>query len=214
MDKTDMNENFTDERNLLSLELITPVDDSGSIWAKLRKAIENQVRKDGVRKDAVLPSEIEADVFKRIVDYIYSDVSEFYYWLFSPQADYYGISDYILSQPATGDRYTGEDYDLMRKAVEPVVEDNLAAMRDANEIPPGQDVEGLSEKITNNLTTYIMNWQDWFYGRKIDDDLDAYDEYQAENASIYTYDDYGDLTNILDNSQYDNETDLPYPDNL
>lgn len=198
-----------DERNLLSLELITPTEEPVGIWAKLRKAIENQVKRDGIRKDSILSFEIEDDVFKRAVDYIFSDVSEFYYWYFNPD-NYYNIDQYLLTQPTTGKRFSGKDYDSVRKAVEPVVDDNLDAMRDADEIPPDRDVPGLTEKITDDLTAYIMNWQDWFYDRKIDDDIDAYYEWADEHNSIYTYDDYGDLTNDVDNSQYDYETDVPY----
>lgn len=201
------------ERNLLSLELLSvaldiPHEEPKGIWANLRHAIETQVRRDGIKKDAILPAEIEADVFKRAVDYIYDDVSEFYYWIFNPE-DEYGKYDYIKTQPTKGGRFAGSGYNAIRRAVAPVVEDNLAAMRDADEIPPEQDVEGLSEKITDDLTAYIVNWQDWFYDRKIDDDIDAYYEHMAEHHEIYD-DEYGDLTNRIDNNQFNGETDVPY----
>lgn len=203
-----------EDKNLLSLELLSvsltlPQEEPEGIWAALRRAIENQVRKDGIKRDAVLPGEIQADVFKRAVDYIYDDVSEFYYWIFDTE-DEFGRYQYVLTQPTKGGRFVGRDYNAIRKAVEPVVEDNLDAMRDANEITPEQDVEGLSEKITDQLTAYIMNWQNWFYDRKIDDDIDAYYEYMAEHASIYEDSDYRTLNNGVDNSQYDGYSDIPY----
>lgn len=203
-----------DDRNLLSLELLSvsltlPHEEPEGIWATLRKAIENQVRKDGIKQDAILPGEIQSDVFKRAVDYIYDDVSEFYYWIFKTD-DEFSRYQYLQIQPTKGGRFVGRDYNAIHKAVEPVVEDNLDAMRDAGEITSEQDVEGLSEKITDQLSAYIMNWQDWFYDRKIDDDIDAYYEYLAEHSSIYEGDDYRDMTNGVDNSQYDGYTDIPY----
>jgi hypothetical protein len=204
---------MSEERNLLSLELLSlapniELEEPQGIWETLRRAIENQVRKDGIKKDAILSAEIEADVFKRAVDYIYDDVSEFYYWIFDNE-DEFGRFQYVLTQPTQGGRFAGRDYNTMRKAVEPVVEDNLDAMREADEITPEQDVEGLSEKITDDLTAYIMNWQNWFYERKSDDDIDAYYEYMAEHASVYD-EEYRDMTNGVDNSQYDGESDVPH----
>lgn len=193
------------DRNLLSLELIEPIPQTKGIWATLRRAIENQVKRDGIRKDSILSFEIEPAVFKRAVDNIYDDVSEFYYWILI-EDDEFGRYQYVSTQPTTGKRFLGEDYNSLREAVSPVVEDNLDAMRNADEITPEQDVEGLSEKITDNLTAYIMNWQDWFYDRKRDDDIEAYYEYMAEHASIYE-DDYGTYNNLT--NAYD-ESDVPY----
>lgn len=204
-----------DKRNLLSLELLSvsldlPLEEPQGIWANLRKAIENVVRKDGIKDDAVLPYELKSDVFNRAVNYIYDDVSEFFYWIFDTE-DEFGRYQYVLIQPVKGGKYVGSAYNALRKAVEPVVEDNLVAMRDADEITPEQDVSGLSEKLTDELTAYIINWQNWFYDRKADDDIDAYYEYAAEHNEIYRSENgYGDLTNNVDNSVYDGETDIPY----
>jgi len=203
-----------EDRNLLSLEIlsIAPTIDQTKfegLWADLRKAIEVVVRKDGIRKDALLPHELETDVFKRAVDYIYDDVSEFYYWIFDTD-DLFDRADYLVTQAVKGGRFAGSGYNALRKAVEPVVVDNLVAMRDADEILPEQDVEGLSEKLTDELTAYIINWQDWFYPRKVNDDIDAYYEFMAEHADIYHNGGYGDLTNNIDNSVYDGVTDVPY----
>lgn len=205
---------MNEERNLLSLELLSvaldiPQNEPEGIFSNLRIAIENMVRKDGIRKDAVLPHELEADVSKRAADYIYDDVSEFYYWIFDTD-DIFDRADYIRTQPVKGGRFAGSDYNFIRKAVKPVVIDNLAAMRDADEILPEQDVEGLSEKLTDELTAYIVNWQDWFYPRKVNDDIEAYYESMAEHSEIYRNGGYGDLTNNIDNSQYDGVSDIPY----
>lgn len=205
---------MSEDRNLLSLELLSvaldiPQTEPEGIWATLRTAIETVVRKDGIRKDALLSNELESDVFKRAVDYIYDDVSEFYYWIFDTD-DLFDRADYIRTQPVKGGRFVGSGYNALRKAVEPVVVDNLAAMRDADEILPEQDVEGLSEKLTDELTAYIVNWQDWFYPRKVNDDIDAYYEFMAEHSEIYRNGGYGDMTNNIDNSQYDGVSDVPY----
>ncbi len=200
-----------EDRNLLSLELIpTSIDaPEEGIWANLRKAIELQVKRDGIREDSILPSQTKEDVFRMAVNYVYDDVSEFYYWIFNTE-DEFGRNQYVQTQPMSGGKFAGPKYNALRKVVAPVVEDNLEAMRDADEITPEQDVAGLSENITDNLTAYIINWQNWFYDRKIEDDLDAYYEYRAEHVSIYEDDDYGDLTNLLDPRQYDGETDVPH----
>lgn len=202
-----------DERNILSLELLSNGLDTSQaqpegIWSFLRKAIENRVRRDSIKKDAILPGELESDVFEMAVNYIYDDVSEFYYWIFDKE-DLFGRADYIRTQPTKGGRFVGSEYNALRKAVASVVDDNLAAMRDASEITPEQDVEGLSEKLTDELTAYIINWQDWFYDRKVDDDIDAYYEFMAAHHEIYD-DEYGDITNRVDNSQYDGVSDIPY----
>lgn len=205
-------------RNLLSLELLSvaldiPHEEPQGIWATLRKAIETIVKKDGIKKDAILPYELESDVARRAVNYIYDDVSEFYYWIFDTE-DEFGRYQYALTQPIKGGKYVGSSYNTLKKAVAPVVDDNLDAMRDANEITPEQDVEGLSEKLTDELTAYIINWQEWFYNRKVDDDIDAYYEFAAEHNEIYRSENgYGDMTNNIDNSQYDGVTDIPYPPN-
>ena len=199
-----------ERNNLLSSELLSvaldiPQSSPEGVFSTLRKAIETIVKRDGIKKDSILPGEIEADVFKRAVDYIYDDVSEFYYWIFDPEDDF-NRYQYLQVQPARSDN---SEYMALRKVVKAVVEDNLEAMRGADEITPEQDVEGLSDKITDQLTAYILNWQDWFYERKIEDDIDAYYEYLAEHADIYTYDDYSDLTNNPGNNQYDDSWDTP-----
>lgn len=210
--------NNKEDRNLLSLELLSvsldlPQLEPEGIFSALRRVIELQVKRDGIKKNAILPAEIEPDVIKRAVDYIYDDVAEFYYWIFSDD-DLYERAQYLLTQPTKGGRFVGREYNAIKRAVTAVVEDNLDAMRDADEITPEQDVEGLSEKITDDLSAYIMNWQDWFYPRKVDDDIDAYYEYAAEHADIYTYNDtYRDMTNGVDNSQYDGISDVPYLSN-
>lgn len=176
-----------------------------SIWDTLREVIEKQVKKDGIRKDSIQNYEIESDVIEDAVENIYHDVAEFYAWYFNPDDD---RSIFTKSQKPVN------VLPGLVAAVSPVVDSNLDAMRDVNEIPTGLDGPNLDEQLDASLSRYITNWQDWYYDRKERDAIEGYFELMATHEAVYLDGEYGDLTNILDGNQYDGVTDVPYSDSL
>lgn len=177
------------------------VPEPNSIWSRLEEVIRAQVKKDGIKPESIQTGETEAQVFENAVSTIYHDVAEFYAWYFNPDDD----RSYTLANQKRVDIPPG-----LRDAVKPVVDDNLDAMREVGEIPAGQDTDGLSDQITDSLSRYILNWQDWYYDRKREEDIDGYFETKSFYDDIYLDGDYGGLTNLLDDNQYDGITDVPY----
>lgn len=177
------------------------VDENGpqGIWLDLRNAIEARVKKDGVRKDAILPGSNEDYFIQDAVEQIYYDVAEFYYWYFDPEDD---------RNITMANQKKVEPSPALADAVEPVVLSNLASMRDVDEIPTGLDSPALTEVITKNLVQYIQDWQDWYYDFKEQDAIENYYEIKGFNDAIYYDSDYGDYTNI-DSNVWDG-LDVPY----
>jgi len=163
------------------------------IWADLKAEIEDLVRKDGVKDDMVLPNETHDEVLTGAVDNIYYDVAGFYDWYFDPD------------DPRSASPAADTPIKLMA-TVRAVVEDNLAAMRDADELDPSitPDVDVM----TADLAGYILNWQQWYWARKIEDAWDSYYENKSAHDELEE-DGYGeDLGGI-----YDGE-DVPYIEQL
>lgn len=171
------------------------------IWSKLEEAIRAQVKKDGIKPESIQEGQTEADVLEDAVATIYHDVSEFYAWYFNPDDD----RNFILKEQKKVDIPPD-----LRSVVKSVVDDNLDAMREVDEIPTGQDVPGLDDIITDSLSRYIINWQDWFYDRKREEAIDNYFEQKSFYDDIYREDDYGQLSNLLDENQFDGLSDIPY----
>lgn len=184
------------------------------IWKTLRDQIELQVKKDGVKEDAIQPYETKQEFTQRAIDQIYSDVTEFYSWYFNPEDDRtIWVGDKATQNKDIYDKpipYKNELPKKLREAVKEVVLDNLDAMREADEIPAGQDTTSLEDTVTDNLTRYIVNWTSWYYDRKMLEDIENYFEQKDFYDSIYDEDNYGALGNIIDNSQFDGVTDVPY----
>lgn len=173
----------------------------GDIRDNLKEVIQAQVNKDGIKKEFILPDELEMDVNTDAVAQIYYDVADFYEWYWNKSDD-----RFFFLQSQKQSAIPSKILD----AVKPVVEDNLDAMREVNEIPAGQDTDGLADRISNALSRYIVNWEDWYYERKKEQDLDAYFEQKSFYDDIYRESDYGALTNLLDSEQYDGVSDVPY----
>lgn len=171
------------------------------IWSDLEKAIRAQVKKNGIKADSIQEGQTEAQVFEDAVAVIYHDVSEFYAWYFNPDDDrsYVLINQKSVAVPPE-----------LSKAVKPVVDDNLDAMREVDEIPAGKDSVNLDIDITSALSQYIVDWQDWFYDRKREEDIGNYFEQKSFYDDTYLEDDYGQLTNLLDDNQFDGISDVPY----
>lgn len=188
--------------------------DPTGIWETLRNLIEKQVKKDGIKEESILPYETKDEVLQRAIDTILYDVIEFYGWYFNPDdnriiwigekaSQNKDINGKIIS-------FIDEKPENLREAVEATVKDNLEAMRAADEIPAGQDTPSLEGTITDSLTKYIVNWQSWFYDRKMIDDIDNYFEQLDFHNEIYLDEDYGLLSNLIDNSQFDGVSDVPH----
>lgn len=180
-----------------------PVEDleKGSIWDNLKLAITAQVKRDGILGDAIQPGETEESVTERAISQIYYDVADFYEWYFNPDDDRSFTVDRLKKEKVPAE---------LISAVAPVVSDGLDAMREVDEIPAGIDVPGLEEHITDTLARYILNWQDWFYLQKEEEDIDNYYEIASFYDEIYNQDEYGALSNLIDDEQYDGVTDVPY----
>lgn len=164
-----------------------PDIEPGSIWDKLMKAITAQVKKDGIRKSSILPGQSAASVSYNAEGNIYYDVSEFFYWYFDDE-DWAGRNQFLKNQKKA------TLLSPLRAAVKPVVEANLEDMRDAELIPEGADDS--VDVVTDNLTRYIMNWQDWYYDRKAQEEEEEHFFNKSLYNEIYIDSEYGDLTNI------------------
>lgn len=188
-------------------ELIEIDPEKNTIWDKLLEIVIKQVKKDGINEDAILPEQIESEVFGDAVSHIYHDVTEFYAWYFNKDDD---RSFFLKSQKPSDTDASLED------AVRAVVDDNLDAMREVGEIPAGLDVDGLDDTLVSALSRYVVNWQDWYYDRKKEEEIDNYFDQASFYDEIYidgNNDDgtsYGDLSNILDTNQFDRVSDVPY----
>lgn len=173
----------------------------GKIYETLREAIRIQVKKDGIRKDAILEWETEEDVIEDATDAIFYDVEAFYNWLFVPDDERY---NYIKNQKRVA------VLPSLIKVVAPTVADNLREMEEAELIPEGQDTPAFRKALTDDLVRYILNWEDWYYLRKQDEAIDDYFLNKSIYEETYLDDPYGDLSNVLDDSQYDGYSDVPY----
>lgn len=170
-----------------NLEFIDGPDiEPGSIWDELLKGITTQVKIDGIRKVAILNGQSSASVTVNASENIYYDVSDFYDWYFSIDDE---RNEFISSQK------TATILSPLRAIIKPVVEYNLADMREAELIPTELDSDNLVEIVTDDLTRYILNWQDWYYDRKEQEDLEDYFVDKNLYEDIYINSDYGDFTN-------------------
>lgn len=173
----------------------------GSIEETLLEAIRAQVKKDGIDPKSIQEGQIEQQVYDDAVAQIYFDVTGFYDWYFNPDDD---RPSFLINQ----DKVVIPSG--LRDAVKPVVDDNLEAMREVNEIPTGLDTEGLNDIVTDALSRYILNWEKWYYDRKKEEEIDNYFEQKSFYDEIYIYSDYGQLSNLLDEEQYDGISDVPW----
>lgn len=182
-------------------DYIEPSDENikpGSIWDKLMKAITARVRIDGIRKEAILSGQSAASVTTNAAENIYYDIAEFYDWYFEPEDERYDIMKYQKAATILSP---------LRAVVKPVVEHNLSDMRDAELIPVDQDSDNLVDTVTDNLTRYILDWQDWYYDRKEQEEIDDYFFDKSLYEAIYSDSDYGDMSN---NTNYlDDDIDNP-----
>lgn len=171
------------------------------IWTTLLDDIQAQVKKDGIKPESIQLGQIESEVLDDAITFIYHDVAEFYDWYFNPDDD---RTFFLVHQ---------EGVDIppaLRDDVKAVVDENLDAMREVDEIPVGQDVVGLDDIITDALSRYILNWEGWFYDRKRNEDIENYFEQKSLHDDIYIESDYGDYSNLPDDGQFDGVTDIPY----
>lgn len=192
-----------------------PVDEvkEPDSYSKLHFEVEKMVKKDGIDPKIILPYENKQEVIDRAVDTIVDDIVNFYAWYFSDDDRTIWLGDRAKDN-LTVDGHPIPWHDQMpeslRKAVEPIVSGLLDEMRDIGDIPEGKDGPELEKIITDNLTKYSANWQAWFYDRKMLEDIDDYFEQADMYDDIYLDDKYGDLTNVLDENQFDRYTDVPY----
>lgn len=210
-----MGDNFNDTHDLLSFVIGSPdidegyLDDPdiepGSIWDKLLKAITAQVKKDGIRKSAILPGQSVKSVTQNASENIYYDVSEFFYWYFDQEDT---RNEFMRRQKQA------TILSPLRAVVKPIVEFNLKDMRDAELIPAESDNEELADLVTDSLTRYILNWQDWYYTRKEDEELENHLYNKNLYRDIYidsNYGDYRNLDNYMDPDVDDEEDYGLYP---
>lgn len=161
--------------------------DSSSIWDTLKRAVEKQIKADKIKPSSIQPGETERTVFEDAVENVYYDVSAFYYWIFEKDDE---RRIFTLNQkPSAVPTW-------LRNAVEPVVQDNLEAMREVGEIPADRDNQGLEEFLVNTLSRYIVNWEDWYYDRKEQEAYEGYLELISMYRDVYIDTDYGNLTNV------------------
>jgi hypothetical protein len=158
----------------------------GSIEDKLLKDITALVKKDGIRKDAIYVGETVASVTVNASENIYYDVAEFYNWYFEMDNE---RKAFMSSQKAA------TILSPIRAAVKPIVESGLKDLREAELIPADMDSDTLAETVTDDLTRYILNWQDWYYDRKEQEDYEDYWVGKNTYQEIYVNSDYGDFTN-------------------
>lgn len=191
--------------NLLSfvsnLDSIEPSDDNivpGSIWDKLLKAITALVKNDGIRKSAINSNETVAMVTTNAAENIYYDVEGLHYWYFDAEDERNQFMKYQKAATILSP---------LRTVVKPVVESVLDDMRDADLIPVEKDTDTLVDSVTDNLTKYILNWQDWYYDRKEAEDEDDYWITKSIYEDIYSNSDYGDRTNTT--NYLDDDIDNP-----
>lgn len=194
--------------NLFSFA-IEPLPQPGedTIWTLLKAEIAKVVKadvKDGKGKaklDSMVLPELPAEHIVRLaVRQIFDNVSEFYYWYFNPLDD---RSADLKRAKAT------QVPERLHNLVGATVEDNLEAMREVGEIPAGRDIPGLQEILTDQLTDYIVSWQDWYWDQLREEVIDSYYESMAIYEDIYLDSDYGDLSN-LPSGYLDGYSDVPY----
>lgn len=171
----------------------------GTIWDGLKKAIMRQVKADGIKESVLQPGETKQAVFEDAVENIYNDVAEFYYWYFVKDDD---RRVFTLTQKQSAIPT------WLKSAVEPVVKDNLEAMRFSGEIPADRDIPSLEPQVVDYLSRYIVNWQDWYYDRKENEYLDDHYYLIDTYRDIYLETDYGNLTNLSD---YDSVEEMEPP---
>lgn len=180
---------------------------------KLRFEIEKIVKKDGLDPKIILPYETKDEVVNRAVDTILDDILNFYAWYFSDDDRTIWIGSRAKdNQDINGDPIPWHDSypETLRKAIDPIVTGLLGEMRDIGDIPDGQDTPDLPKTVTDNLSKYASNWQSWFYDRKILEDIEDYFEQASVYDEIYNEDDYGTLSNILNDDEFDGVSDVPY----
>lgn len=165
------------------------------IFDTLKKEVAKELKIAGIKDQYVLPDETKDIVMEDAVGNVYDDVANLYDW-------YFDKTDHRtkFAHPAS------DAPEALVNAVRAVVKDDIAAMRDADEISGDVD----EEAVTNDLVGYIVNWQDWYYDRKLVDDWTGYLEDQEDFNELYLESDYGNEKNVL--GPIYNEEDFPYAD--
>lgn len=182
-------------------------------YDKLRFEIEKIVKKDGLDPKIVLPYENKQEVMDRAVDTILDDIVNFYAWYFSDDDRTIWIGSRAANnQDINGNPIPWHDSmpESLRKTVEPIVDTILEEMREIGDIPDGKDTPDLPKTATDNLSKYASNWQSWFYDRKMLEDIEDYFEQASVYDEMYLEDEYGTITNYLNEDEFDGITDVPY----
>lgn len=173
----------------------------GSIWDNLKDAIRKVVKQHGIKDEAVLPGQTKLGVLEDAIEDIYHDVANPYYWYFNSDDD---RANFLTYQKRVNIPLA------LSETVEKTVQDNLKEMRLVGQIPAGEDGDSLDNIMTDDLSRYILNWEDWYYDRKIDDDIEDYREGQSSYEDIYINSDYGDLSNLLNTEVWDDLDNEPH----
>lgn len=182
-------------------------------YDKLRFEIEKMVKKDGLDEKIILPYENKDEVMDRAVDTILDDIVNFYAWYFSDDDRTIWIGDRAKdNQDINGHPIPWHDQmpEGLRKAAEPIVKGLLDEMREIGDIPDGKDTPDLPKTVTDNLSKYASNWHSWFYDRKMLEDIEDYFEQASIYDEMYLEDEYGAITNYLNEDEFDGITDVPY----
>jgi len=177
------------------------------IWKNLYDAIQGVVDHSGIDQSQLLPGERTEDLKVEAVEQIYQDIADLYYWYFEPEQDEFFVDNdrllFIDSQKNVSIPSS------LRGNVAPVVKYILDDMRENGDIPAGRDVDGLDAKVTDDLSRYILNWQDWYYDYRDQLVLENYYEQASIHDELYNQSDYGQLSNLIDNNVYSTISDLP-----
>lgn len=173
------------------------------------KAVKELVQADGIDPNFILPHENKETVRDDAVREIVSNVSEFENWYFVPTPDDLGLidSDPRRDRIAALPKNLNLEANLLVSLVKEIVESNLQELRDFDELPAEPDVDDLIK----SLTSYIVNWQNWYYDYKTQQDqLDWYID-AGLNAELYNGK-YGDRTEAVGSSNLFDESTKPYSD--
>lgn len=177
------------------------------------ETIATLVHKDGFDPQYLLPSDSEEGAENDAVNQITSDVAEFDNWYFDsvdedgyldPRRD--RLNDLLTNSAAAN----LSKYQDLADQVTKTVEFNLESMREAGDLVTEPNVEA----VVNDLVTYIVNWQDWYYDSKVEADQENWFYDMGINGDIYLESDYGDPeTSQGVDDLYDDEN-APFPETV
>lgn len=171
------------------------------IYETLQEAIRKIVTKAGIHKDMILDGEVEDDIIEDATNQIFYDVEAIYNWITNLEDE---RTNYLVNQKQVA------VLPSLARVVAPTVADNLKDMEESELIPEGFNTPEYREELTNNLVRYILNWEDWYYLRRQDEAIDDYYLLKSIYEDTYLDDEYGDLSNVLDDNQYDGYSDVPF----